>query len=267
MKNFEISEAGLFDSKMKFMVKEGVITPLRKLTEYEIEYFCEDGGITFLNGSEYPVKKGHILIGKPGQMRQSKLHFRVYYIHLNVFSEEIIDVLNSLPDVLEITADKEYMKIFQNFTKASLNNFEGKDFFLASALYELIYMLSSEKKRLKNEPSPLTDKKLITKAIKFIEEHYEDAISLSDIANSVNLSPVYFHVVFKSYTGKTPHDFLQETRLLHSKNMLTSTSLSISEIALACGFSSQSYFNAFFKKRLNTTPLKYRKAELDRYGI
>lgn len=267
MKNFEISEAGFFDSRMKFMVKEGVITPLRKLTEYEIEFFCEDGGITFLNGAEYPVKKGHILIGKPGQVRQSKLHFRVHYIHLNVFSEEIINVLNSLPDVFEITAEKEYAKIFQKFTNAELDNFEGKDFYSASALYELIYMLSLEKKRIKNETNSLVDKKLIVRAIKFIEEHYEDAISLSDIAKSVNLSPVYFHGIFKNYTGKTPHDFLQETRLLHSKNMLTSTSLSISEIALACGFSSQSYFNAFFKKQLNTTPLRYRKTELDRYGI
>lgn len=266
MKNFEITEAGLFDSRLKFPVNEGFITPLRKVLEYEIELFTEETVTTFLNHTKYDIKKGHILVSKPDQMRQSKLHFKVHYVHLNVFDREIKNILENLPDVFPISSQNDYITIFEKLSKAEQSDFSGKELYINSLLYRLLFMIKTDAESTERVYVSY-NKDLLESGAEFIKNHYQEQLTLSKISETVNLSPVYFHKLFKAHTGKTPLEYLKEIRLNQAIYMLSTSNKSISEIALSCGFTSQSYFNAFFKKELSTTPLKYRKSALDKYGI
>ena len=53
-------------------------TPIRKVREYEIEVYDADGGMTVINGKEYHIKKGNVLVVFPGDQRQSKPDFKCY---------------------------------------------------------------------------------------------------------------------------------------------------------------------------------------------
>ncbi|MBV8311428.1 MAG: helix-turn-helix transcriptional regulator [Planctomycetaceae bacterium] len=72
------------------------------------------------------------------------------------------------------------------------------------------------------------------------------------------LSPNYFLSAFKKATGKTPHLFLTEKRVAKACELLSNPQLSIVNVALAVGFSSQSHFTTVFGRFMKTTPACYR---------
>lgn len=100
---------------------------------------------------------------------------------------------------------------------------------------------------------------LVEKVQQHVDTHYAEKLSLDSIANALVYHPNYINTVFKQQTGKTIHKYLMEYRINRSRELLTTTSMTIPEIALACGFENQSHFITCFKKLNNLTPLHYRK--------
>ena len=70
---------------------------------------------------------------------------------------------------------------------------------------------------------------------------------------------ILFITFFYEYVGTSPINYLMETRLAASKELLLSSSRSIAEVASSTGFSSQSYFSQIFRKNTGMSPLQYRK--------
>jgi len=101
--------------------------------------------------------------------------------------------------------------------------------------------------------------KLVTDALLMIHEHYEQRMSLQDIAARVHTSPAYLSRKFSDEVGSSLIDYLTEYRLEKAKHLLASTNESISAIAEKTGFNSLHYFSTQFKKKENVTPKKYRE--------
>ena len=95
-------------------------------------------------------------------------------------------------------------------------------------------------------------------ALKYIEAHYHEDISQSDVAEAVHLNPSYFSTLFKKSLDKGFSDYLTELRIEHIKERLTTTSEKIKNIAAAEGFSDYQYFVKVFKKNTGLTPGQYR---------
>ncbi len=95
-----------------------------------------------------------------------------------------------------------------------------------------------------------------------IINHYFNKIELQEIAKMVDLSPNAFCRFFKQLTKKTLTEVVNSYRLNHAVNLLTSTSLNISEIAYDSGFNTIPYFNTVFKQSYGCHPSQYRKARL-----
>lgn len=95
----------------------------------------------------------------------------------------------------------------------------------------------------------------------FIIGNYMRDISLNDVANVVNLSPVYFSGLFKKEIGENFIDYLNRVRIDAAKNMLKDVRYHISEVAISCGFSDTRYFARIFKRIVGITPSDYRKRQ------
>jgi AraC-like DNA-binding protein len=102
----------------------------------------------------------------------------------------------------------------------------------------------------------------IDRIFQYTLSHFNEKISLEDIAARVNISPKAFCRYFKSRTRKTFSRFLLEVRIGHACKLLSEDGISISEICYECGFNNVSNFNRYFKMLTHTTPLHYRKAQL-----
>ncbi|MCF4101177.1 AraC family transcriptional regulator [Gillisia sp. M10.2A] len=92
----------------------------------------------------------------------------------------------------------------------------------------------------------------------YIQENYQNKISLSEISNLVNMSPVSFNRFIKKRTGKTFIEYVNDTRIGYAARWLIEKEFSIAEIAFKCGFNNIANFNRVFKKNKNCTPSQYR---------
>ena len=99
---------------------------------------------------------------------------------------------------------------------------------------------------------------IITSCIDYIDFFYSDPITLQDLAERNSVSFPYLSSLFRSETGMTFTDYLNQTRISHAKEMLMHRSYSIQEISVRCGFNDSSYFTRVFKKLTGTSPVKYR---------
>lgn len=96
-------------------------------------------------------------------------------------------------------------------------------------------------------------------ALDFIQQHYHESISLTDIAAAVNMSIYYFSRQFKKEFGYSPHDFLILTRMNRAKHLLKTTDLPIKVIAQMVGYRNVATFTNAFTARIGLSPSLFRK--------
>lgn len=100
----------------------------------------------------------------------------------------------------------------------------------------------------------------IREAITFIEQNYQDSITVEDIANFCNLNRSYLGKMFKEELKQTPQQFLIFYRMNQATELLRSTEMSISEIGKAVGYPNQLHFSRAFKNVYGVAPSEWRKA-------
>lgn len=88
----------------------------------------------------------------------------------------------------------------------------------------------------------------------YVEAQLGESIAIDDLAQCVDLSAGFFNRAFKAATGKTPYDYVVERRVARARLHLGISRESLSDIALACGFSSHAHMSSTLRKRLGVTP-------------
>jgi two-component system response regulator YesN len=99
----------------------------------------------------------------------------------------------------------------------------------------------------------------VAAAIRYIQEHYSERIRLEDVAEFLYVNPNYFSSVFKREMGKSFVDYINETRVRKSLDILLETEEKIYEISMQVGYGNFSYFNKIFKRIIGVTPQTYRE--------
>lgn len=98
----------------------------------------------------------------------------------------------------------------------------------------------------------------ISEALKYIDGHLEQAITLEMLAERFFLSPFYFHRLFSLIVGKPLAAYVRDRRVLYACKLLCDTDKSILDIALDCGFNSPQAFSRTFKAMQGISPREYR---------
>ena len=93
----------------------------------------------------------------------------------------------------------------------------------------------------------------------YIEEQYQQNITVEDLAGVAAMSVAHFSRLFKKATGQSPMAFVVAYRVEQAKKKLSNPQIPLIDIALECGFADQSHFNRVFKKHQGTTPKAYRQ--------
>lgn len=100
----------------------------------------------------------------------------------------------------------------------------------------------------------------VARVVAFIEANIEQDLRLEALAAVAELSPFHFARRFKETVGVSPHAYVLAQRIGRARSMLRDTKVGLSELAVACGFSSQAHLTTAFRHRLGTTPQAYRIA-------
>ncbi len=105
---------------------------------------------------------------------------------------------------------------------------------------------------------------LLTKFEQLIDDYYnndvEGLLTVQYIAAQMNLSPNYLSDLLRIHTGQNTQQHIHEKLITKAKEKLSTTNLSVSEIAYALGFEHAQSFSTLFKKKTNLSPIEFRQA-------
>ena len=99
----------------------------------------------------------------------------------------------------------------------------------------------------------------INKVFNHLPKHFQEVITLTDIADQVSMTEPSFCRYFKKLTSKTFVQFLNEYRLVHASKLLAEKKINITEICYESGFGNFSHFNKQFNIFTGKTPSQYRQ--------
>ena len=102
-------------------------------------------------------------------------------------------------------------------------------------------------------------KALCEAAQTYIEAHSDEKFSLDEMSKALFVNGSYLLRTFKRHAGMTPLCYHHRVRCAKAKNLLTETSLSVSQVGESVGFVSSSHFSHIFRKTEGCTPSEYRK--------
>lgn len=100
---------------------------------------------------------------------------------------------------------------------------------------------------------------LIKKIINYIHENYKSKIYIDSLAKVANMNTQYFCRFFKTQTGKTPIDYINQYRIEQATKILQNEDRKIMDVCYEVGFENFSYFIRKFKEYKNCTPTKFRR--------
>ena len=252
--------------------------PLHWHEDFELIYIKKGHGTVSIDLERYPVEAGSIALVLPGQLHaiegspDGPMEYENIIFHLNMLMGKSHDTCNrdyfrpllqgcaNFPPV--VTKDLNWYPAFASCIDEAdeICKYYPVAYPLAikSKLYQMFYILFYNE----SKPLPRTrPQKSIEKAkyiLQYISGHYSSHLSIETMAEVCHLSESHFMKFFKSATGMTFTEYLNDYRLSISSRLLISSDQSILETAAACGFENVSYFNRLFKRKYQMTPSQYR---------
>lgn len=232
--------------------------------DYCLQYILRGKGNYFTNNKLYSLRKGSLWLLPKDQyhyyMADREDPYEYYWIHIDGNgAERFLHEIGLSEDnpVIDNLNDPEITVAFIKLIEAAKQN-NVNNHLLLSNVHSLLYTIEtaikqSKMKRISNEKDSAIDD-----TIAYIKEHYKKDITLNDLANISRLDKKYFVKKFKIKTGLTPIQFLIQYRISQSCNLLHSP-LSLTEIALNCGFNTVGNYLRRFKDFLGIPPTQYRQ--------
>ena len=99
----------------------------------------------------------------------------------------------------------------------------------------------------------------MSKVLSYILEHVKDSLSLEDLSEIASMSKYHFLRSFKKELGVTPFQYITELRISLAKTMLTTTGMSITDIAYDLGYSNESSFIRAFTRVAGLSPIHFKR--------
>ena len=251
----------------------------------ELVVIMKGRGRFFINGQEYPVEEGNLILLNPGTWHYSLPEVgsakgaKEYYLaftdveykncpkgFLPLFNN--YQIITVLPEVI-----KKDMFFFCNAIEREANSCEtGRYFMMKSYLIQVLCLLErfqQQERKLEKNPSKdkvpgcefksINKKYVVQRIMDYMENHYQEKISLDQIAANMYLSSYYISKIFKSETGDTPINFLISLRMKKARELLDEAQeTSIQEVAAAVGYDDAYHFSKLFKKYYGLSPLYYK---------
>lgn len=223
----------------------------------EIIQILSGDGNFLVDDTLYPLARGAVLIIDSNSLHCSIPSDAAPYIRnsLTVDKSQLL-LLCSLADVDANEISKTRYTVTDEETLTRISSlFEAIHLLSADDNWQTLILLSEilslclNEKKAKNSNDPM---------LSYINGNLDKNLSLEDIANAMHFSKYHFCRVFKQRTGMTPMSYIRLRRIAHAKDLLKNTDMSVSEVALACGYDNFSFFCQIFKNAEGMSPSAYR---------
>lgn len=244
----------------------------------EIVYIIEGAGRHSINGEEFTVKAGDLLFINYGcthsfrldeKMLAYNLMIRVDYFTKNMMKNDTLFYMLALTSFEKIQHElnakgplisfdyserKDICNLFKNVEEELSKDELGKSLILDSYINVILCKVFRKIFVKDNEKDLLIPQDILD----YIAGHFNEKISLGDLAQRCFYNPAYFSRLFKKTFNMSFTDYIMDIRLNHCCELLKNSDYTIERIIEECGFSDRNTFYERFKSKYGCTPNEYR---------
>ncbi|MBP1996103.1 AraC family transcriptional regulator [Paenibacillus eucommiae] len=255
-----------------FDIRHNVMNPGELLEAYLLPasgflYGIRGSASLKLDGMVHEVRQFHVLHGGKGMrldiaVKEEFEYYLLFYraVHALPGRKKLAQLMEqnrpfSLQYGFKPQEPLSLLRYLEGMEKAwmhagDLARFQVKGLFY-QFVHELLWQLDSQGVKT-HKPD------LVSQAIRYIEQHYQESMSLDSIAEQLNYSPRHLSMRFKAQTGASPIDYLIQIRLSRAEELLLRTDAALRDIAAEVGYSDVYYFSRLFKKHTSLSPVRFR---------
>ena len=216
------------------------------------------------NTQEYQIRSGQGFMLSPRQIctyiADQALPWEYAWIEFDgLRAKEIIEIAGLTPDAPVYRArSKDLREHMQEELLYIVNHGNESLFHLIGHLYLFIDYLTRSSAEMRLSGEGRVRDFYIKEALAYIEQNFQNDISVEGIAEFCGLNRSYFGRIFKDTIGKSPQEFLMNYRMVKATELLKLTGFSIGDIANAVGYPNQLHFSRAFKNVYGVSPREWR---------
>ncbi len=231
-------------------------------------FFCKEGRCTFQVGeSPLPLAQGDCLIVPPhglhGITEPLSESARIHEIMFRTDDAHLLESLEKLG--MKIAADDFSRTLLDFLVQYGVSRQDYMQRYVSHSLYTLLshFCMAIEDTSLialnRQKINTAGFTRLSAEIVIYIDEHYQEPVSLDDIAGSTGYNASYLCTVFKKDAGITINDYLNFVRIKQAAEYLSYTNYDLGTICRLSGFQNQSHFIRTFRKFLGVPPGYYKR--------
>lgn len=263
------------DSRLKLffqlMYAETFYSPMHWHSHLEV-IFVLDGYMTvYVNEKKYTLKKDDIFLVNSKEIHAARSSGKVNYILLQIPYDYLSGAISQMsllqfqayyPSITTTATQKELRECLFNMLEIYSAQEDGYALAFSGELFRFLHILyKHHSKRITWESKEKENRNLekIEEITLYVKANYQKDISLSEVADLLNISPEYFCRMFKKHTGQTFMEYLNAVRMMHFYQDLIETNYSINDLLERNGIHNYKVFIRMFKDTYKSTPHKLRK--------
>ena len=241
------------------------ISRCRTLNEYQLLYNPEGEGLfQSAHCPPVPIRPGDMFLLFPGEWHtyhpQPAVGWKSYWIGFrgrNIDDRVRAGFLSPQKPIYHVGYSASIETLYKRAYDAALQEAAYSQQLMAGIVNHLIGMMYSLERNIElGRNQQHVD--MINRARLRIRESLESPLTIQQVATELGVSYSNFRKLFKEHTGLSPATYQQELRLLRAKELLSTTELSIKEIAYRLNFESPDYFSSKFKSKMGFKPSDLR---------
>ena len=249
-----------------YEAKEQISSTLHGHHHFLLTLVTRGGGVQTLNGRDIPFCAGDMFLLSPADFHKNTVKDGESYDYYGVkFPYGLLDkrlsglcALDKLPLAVRLseasfkTAKEIFVRLCEESEIGSCRT--ASKVYLQCMVEELVILA------LRELPDKSEDirSEFINRSLGYLYSRFFEDITVNDAAEYVGYTTNYFNAKFKESLGIPFGEYLRDMRLTYSENLLKSSEMSVTEIALEAGFGNLAYFSRAFKERFGVSPRGFR---------
>jgi AraC-like DNA-binding protein len=223
----------------------------REINYYDLTFVLSGRLLYRADGQMCEIKKNDAVFLRPGCQRERfALEEKVSYVSFNFTTLENVDF--PFDSFMKKCVNSDIRKLISAFPQSHILPYYNSREKLCNMLnFILLEFLSSHGNNTVNEH--------VVDCMKYIDEHINEKMSLSTLAQYANISREYLSGIFRRETGKTVTEYINERKMQAAKELISVEKMSLSDVSEHLGYDNYNYFSRLFRRHFDISPVEMRK--------
>ena len=235
-------------------------------SNHELYYLEKGKTVHFVGDQIYLLREGDLIFVPAGVFHKTDnkdttiVERHLFFIDENLIGKEFLPYIEELKKNNYIKLPSEHIHRITEIARKMAYELRHQhpDYIVMQRLYlQQLLILLSRFRITDSKPRTNALHQVIQDIVTYISTNVNEDLCLQTLSNKYNVSPSHLSKQFKNLTGIGLNEYINIARVTEAEHLLTSTNLTVTEVALKCGFNDSNYFSRVFKKLKGVTPKKY----------